>query len=205
MGDLLRAESEKQTQRGAQVRAYVQSGDILPWAIAESIFRDHLEGVSAPLVILDGMPRNLDQVVHLESLLKTRNGEVCRVVFLDVGDDELIRRIKSRFQCAQCGMSCTQVGHDPLPECRLCKGTSFLRRSDDQAGDVLVHRLEVYHQMTRPVMDYYRDRGLLFLLDGTQPIDVLQEQLIQMVKIEMGDVGTTSHAVSDSANAPALS
>lgn len=181
MGDLLREESEKETDRAQIVKSHIESGEILPWNIAESIFRDHLNVIQAPLVIFDGIPRNKDQVKHVEGLLKEYNACISSVIFLDVPEDELVRRIQTRYQCAECGMSYSAKDHSALKICTLCGSCSFSRRSDDREGLVLRRRLEVYHQMTRSLVEYYDNMGILVKIDGMLPVDVIQKDLIEKI------------------------
>lgn len=140
-GEILRRNVAEQTALGRQASPYMDRGDYVPDEIIDDMVRDRLsEPDTKPGFLLDGYPRTLAQVEALAEILSDAGSELDRVVELVVDTEEVVRRLTAR--AAQDG------------------------RSDD-SEDVVRRRLEVYVEQTAPVLDAYRERGLLVRVDGT--------------------------------------
>jgi adenylate kinase len=114
------------------------------------------------------------------------------VIVVDVSDDLLVQRIAGRFTCAKCGESYNDFSRLPKTEgvCDRCGSTSFKRRSDDNP-DTIRERLEVYHKQTKPLIDYYRTRGKLRVIDGELPIDEVKHRVNEIVEGARPDVAAS--------------
>ena len=116
--------------------------------------------------VLDGFPRTAAQAEALDAMLKRRGQALDRVVFLDVGREELLRRLTGRRTCGQCGTAFHVVSAPPRTagRCDECGG-ELIQRSDD-TREAVANRLEVYEKQTAPLLAYYRQRGLLAPVAG---------------------------------------
>jgi adenylate kinase len=128
--------------------------------------------------ILDGFPRTQPQAVALDKML----GEMCRqldgVLYIAVPDEELVRRLSGRWLCRQCQTAYHTVFSPPATEgvCDACGGE--LHQRDDDKPETVRARLEVYRQQTAPLIEYYRDKGLLTEVDGSGDIDAVQAAML---------------------------
>jgi adenylate kinase len=157
-GDILREAQEKGTTLGKKVRAYMDRGQLVPDDVVVGIVQERLRNPDAtPGYILDGFPRTVAQARALDGL-----GErLGAVIALDVPEAELLRRLGGRRTCRACG-TMFHLAFDPprSPDrCDRCGG-ELVQREDDRE-DTIRRRLEVYHEQTAPVLQHYRDAGLL--------------------------------------------
>ena len=129
--------------------------------------------------ILDGFPRTIHQAEKLTEALTGKGGEIDYAVNVDVPDEAIVERMSGRRMCPACGASYHVVNIPPKKEgiCDQC-GAELMIRPDDQA-DTVRKRLEVYHQQTQPLIDYYKEKGLVVDVDGTQPMDVVFQAIVQ--------------------------
>jgi len=178
-GDMLRAAVKAGTPLGQQAKAVMDAGklvsdDLIVAMIAERI----AQADAANGFILDGFPRTVPQAEALDKLLKSKNIKLDKVIEVAVPDARLIERITGRFTCAKCG----EGYHDKFKQpktagvCDVCGGKEFSRRADDNAETVKA-RLKAYHDQTAPLMPYYRDQGLLKVIDGDRAMDVVTGDL----------------------------
>jgi adenylate kinase len=178
-GDMLRAAVAAGSPVGKQAKAVMEAGklvsdDILVGMIEERIGQqDCTKGF-----ILDGFPRTVPQAQALDRLLAAKGIKLDSVIEVQVPDQKLIERITGRFTCKKCG----EGYHDKFKQtrkagvCDACGGTEFVRRADDNAETVKA-RLKAYHDQTAPLLPYYRDKGLLQVIDGDRDIDAVTADL----------------------------
>jgi adenylate kinase len=176
-GDVLRAERASGTALGQKVAAIMDSGGLVPDATMVDVMVGRLLK-SDKGVLLDGFPRTLPQARSLDEALVKAGGRIDAAISLEVPDEVLEERICGRSSCPSCGA----VYHDkfiPPAKAGLCDkdGTVLVRRRDDTA-EVVRQRLAAYHRETEPLVDYYRGRGVLSELNGAQPIEKVEEQLL---------------------------
>ena len=121
--------------------------------------------------ILDGFPRNINQAKELDKLLQAEKIELKGVINIETDDKILIDRIVGRRTCPNCNEGYHIVSKKPLKDgiCDKC-GSALIQRADDNE-DVVKSRLEVYHNETAPLLDYYSKRGLVISVDGMQEIE----------------------------------
>ncbi|WP_170524115.1 adenylate kinase [Ruegeria arenilitoris] len=182
-GDLLRAAVAAGTEAGKAAKAVMEAGDLVSDDIVIAILRDRIaEPDCARGVILDGFPRTTVQAEALDKLLAENGQKVNAAISLEVEDAEMVTRIAGRYTCAMCG----EGYHDQykLPKvdgvCDKCGSTEFSRRADDNA-ETVASRLEAYHEQTAPLIDYYKDRGVLRKLDAMGQIDQIARGLESIV------------------------
>lgn len=183
-GDMLRAAVNEGSHIGQQAKAYMDAGKLVPDELVVDIVFDQIAKVdnNADGFILDGFPRNVNQAEVLDELLRPSGHDINHVIVVEVNDDILVKRISGRFTCAQCGEGYHDVYKQPAVAgvCDKCGGTEFIRRADDNPETVR-SRLEVYHEQTRPLIDYYRATGKMRRVDGEKSIDAVTREIADAI------------------------
>ena len=173
-GDMLRANVKEQTELGKQAKAYMDAGDLVPDELILAMAADRLnEDDAQDGFILDGLPRTLEQAQALDTQLSDMGRRVTAALLIDVPDEEVIRRLSGRRMCVKSGHS-YHVEFDPPKHEGVCDqdGSRLVQRDDDKP-EVIENRLRVYHDKTKPLVDYYDKLGLMRRIDGTrEPADV---------------------------------
>jgi adenylate kinase len=123
------------------------------------------------------------QAEALDAMLETEGKKLDHVIELEVDDAALIERITGRFTCAQCGAGYHDHFKKPLKAgvCDVCESTEFKRREDDKA-ETVSKRLQAYHDMTAPLLPYYRSKGTLKSIDGMAEISAVTKALNGLLK-----------------------
>jgi adenylate kinase len=173
-GDMLRANVKEQTDLGKKAKEYMDAGDLVPDDLIVAMARDRLiQDDAQDGFILDGFPRTVDQAKALDEQLSDLGRRVTAALLIDVPDEELIRRLSGRRMCVKAGHN-YHVEFDPPKHDGICDqdGSRLIQREDDKP-EVIQNRLRVYHEHTKPLVDYYDERGLMRRIDGTRdPADV---------------------------------
>ena len=155
-GDVLRAAVRDGTPRGAEAKAYMDRGDLVPDEVILAIMKEALSKDGARKgSLLDGVVRTLPQAEGLQRVLKELGRKVDAVVSFDIADDELVKRLGGRTVCEKCQTPYT--GKEPGSVCEKCGGR-LVRRKDDEP-EAIRNRLAVYQRQTAPVLDWYRTHG----------------------------------------------
>jgi adenylate kinase len=165
-GDLFRAEMAQETELGKLAKSYISRGDLVPDEVVNDMVRGRMSQRDSEGFILDGFPRTGEQALVLEKLLEELQRPIEVVINLEVPDDVIVERASGRQVCSECGAIYHVKAKPPKTPgvCDVCSGVLSVR-ADDQPETVR-HRLEVYHRVTAPVVAFYRDRGLLQIVDG---------------------------------------
>jgi adenylate kinase len=173
-GDMLRANVKEQTELGKKAKEYMDAGDLVPDDLIVAMARDRLSQDDAQDgFILDGFPRTIDQAKVLDEQLSEMGRRVTAALLIDTPDEEVIRRLAGRRTCVKAGHN-YHVEFDPPKHEGVCDqdGSRLVQREDDKP-EVIQNRLRVYHEHTKPLVDYYDERGLMRRIDGTRdPADV---------------------------------
>ena len=169
-GDMLRENVKEGTELGRKAKEYMDAGDLVPDELIVAMARDRLSQDDArDGFLLDGFPRTLPQADELGEMLDGLGRRITAVLLIDVPDEEVVRRLSGRRVCVKAGHN-YHVEFDPPKHEGMCDqdGSRLVQRDDDKP-EVIQHRLAVYHEKTRPLVDYYDSRGLLRRIDGTRP------------------------------------
>ena len=184
-GDMLRAAVASGTEIGKKAKAVMEKGQLVSDEIVIGIIADRIEEPDAKKggFILDGFPRTVAQAEALEKMLKQHGQKIDAAIEIRVPDDLIVNRIDGRFSCARCGEGYNDHFRRPKVEgrCDVCKGGDFIRRADDNAETVRA-RLATYHAQTAPILPFYKERGLLTVVDGTLPIDEVTKRLKEIIE-----------------------
>ena len=181
-GDIVRAEIQSGSELGQKVQDYNDRGELVPDDIIVEMAKPYLD--DADSWILDGFPRNEAQAKALDKALDELGEDLDAVVALEAPDEALVERLSGRRQSDATG-NIYHVQYDPPPEGGDDPGP-FVQRKDD-AEDAIRRRLEIYHEQTEPLKDYYAERGLLVTIDAEQDIPKVTEDILGAVG-EKGDV-----------------
>jgi adenylate kinase len=173
-GDMLRTNVTEQTDLGKQAKGFMDAGDLVPDDLIVAMAAARLQEADAQDgFILDGFPRTIEQAEALDAQLGKLGRRVTAALLIDVPDEEVIRRLSGRRVCVKSGHN-YHLEFDPPKHEGVCDqdGSRLIQRDDDKP-DVIKNRLVVYHDKTKPLVDFYDRRGLLRRIDGTRdPADV---------------------------------
>ncbi len=183
-GEILRDAIKRGTPLGIQAKSFMEAGKLVPDDVVIGIIRDRLSrSDGADGFILDGFPRTVAQAQALDRmLLDSGAGGIDYVVNFEAPNQEIISRLSGRRTCPDC-QAVYHVEHAPPRQegrCDKC-GAALVQRTDDKP-DTIAARLKVYDQQTSPLVDYYRERGLLRQLDATASIDSVYRNLRSLVQ-----------------------
>lgn len=175
-GDMLREAAAAGTPLGRQARDYMDRGALVPDAVIVGLIAERLAEPDAKAgFVLDGFPRTMAQARALDGLLEERGERLDRVVYLDVPEAELLRRLTGRRSCPGC-QATYHLDSAPPRRPGLCDrcGTALVQRPDDAEATVR-HRLRVYAEQTAPLLEHYRGRGLLATVAGAGAIATIRQ------------------------------
>ena len=177
-GDMLREAVAASTRLGLEAKRYMDQGALVPDEIIVGAMAERLgKADTATGFILDGFPRTIAQAEALERLLKDVGQRLDGVVFFDVSEPELLRRLTGRRVCRECGATFHLISAPPKGDevCDRCGGSLYQREDDSE--QTVRNRLEVYARQTAPLLDYYRQRGRLTSVPGEGSIDLIRRHL----------------------------
>ena len=188
-GDLFRHHLGAGTPLGLRAAEYMNQGLLVPDEVTIDIILEKVLSLeSREGFILDGFPRNRNQAEALEEALDRRSRGLDKVVSMDVPEEELVSRLAGRFVCRECQAPYTitpaheAAGPDgQAPKCERCGGELY-QRADDHP-DAVKKRIEVYYSETFPVLDFYRERGLLVEIPGVDTVDKINRHIM----VELGE------------------
>ncbi|HEX2986773.1 MAG TPA: adenylate kinase [Chloroflexota bacterium] len=186
-GDILRDAVRRETQLGKQARGYMERGELVPDSLVVEVVVERLgQPDVAAGAVLDGFPRNIAQAVALDEALDRRGEKVDVAVYLKVSETELIGRLAARWECGACRAPYHEVTKRPRTAgvCDLCGG-ALVQRADDKPETVR-KRLEVYFEQTAPLLDYYRQKGVLAEVNGEQPIPEVSREVLEAIAVRAG-------------------
>ena len=166
-GDLFRTEMAQGSDLGKLAEEYISHGNLVPDEVVNEIMRVRLAQDDCAHFVLDGYPRTLPQAQTLEDALKEISRPISIAIDIDVPDETIVERAVGRIVCPVCDAIYHLTSKPPrvMGICDNCR-SQLQVRADDQPSTVR-HRLAVYHRITHPVLEFYRERGLLRSVAGT--------------------------------------
>lgn len=182
-GDLLREAVARSTPLGLKAKAVMDEGRLVDDEIMLGIIRDRLSQPDAARgFILDGFPRTVAQADGLAALLEELGQPLDAVVLLDIAREKLFQRLTGRRTCRTCGRVFNVYTHPHVRSeaCPADRPCDLYQRPDDSEATI-GRRLEVYESQTRPLVDYYRRKGLLKVVDGDGELDAVFERLVAAI------------------------
>lgn len=175
-GDIFRANIKNGTELGKEAKKYMDQGLLVPDELTVKILLDRVAKEDCKNgYVLDGFPRNIPQAEVLDRALSELNDKIDYAIDVDVPDENIIKRMSGRRSCPSCGATYHVTNVPPKKEgiCDKCGG-NLVQRDDDQEETVM-NRLNVYHEQTQPLIEYYEKKGILKTVDGTQDMQKVFE------------------------------
>jgi adenylate kinase len=178
-GDIFRKNIADETHLGKRVKEYMDRGDLVPDDITIELIINRLKEADCQEgFLLDGFPRTVRQAEALDGILKTEKRFIDRVLFVTASNEVIIERNCGRRICENCGGS-YHINFSPSKlgdKCEICGG-NLIQREDDTIS-ALNQRLAVYRSQTNPLVTYYKYKGLLSLIDGSHPKEIVFENIL---------------------------
>ena len=161
-GDIFRYNIKENTELGQKAKSYMDAGNLVPDSVTNEMVAERLTHADAKAgFLLDGFPRNVVQAEVLRDILKTAGTPLDAALEFVLDDAEIIRRLSGRRVCRGCGATFHVEFEKPKVDgvCDKCQGELYQRTDDSE--EVIAHRLSVYAEQTKPIIDFYRAEGLL--------------------------------------------
>jgi adenylate kinase len=172
-GDIFRANLKASTPLGLQAKGYMDSGQLVPDEVTNEMVKDRLtHDDTANGFLLDGFPRNTVQAEVLRTYLAEKNIPLDAVLELAIDNEIIIKRLSSRRTCKECGAPASPE----LAQCASCGGQLYQREDDKE--EVIAKRLSVYEEQTAPIVDFYRNAGLLITISAVGEVAEITERSI---------------------------
>jgi adenylate kinase len=186
-GNLFRAALAARTPVGEQARGYMERGELVPDEITIRMFMEELDAPAAERgAILDGFPRTVGQARALDETLAAHGERVRRVVFIDVPDEVLVRRLAGRWVCPTCGTPYHEETDPPRVPGRCDNDGAPLTQRDDDRPEVVRARLEQQVAPMLEVVDHYEAAGVVERVDGAQPIEAVTDEILARLRTAAG-------------------
>lgn len=180
-GDMFRAAMESGTEIGNRARSYMDAGKLVPDEVVLEMVQDCLEQTNCAALgfIFDGFPRTVEQAKRFNATLKQRNEAIDAVVFLSVKEGQIVKRLSGRRLCQESGRVYNiELAPDEWERGEDRKnGCTLVQRNDDKP-DVVKARLHTYHEQTAPLVDYYRELGMLVKIDGEGTVREVFDRIV---------------------------
>ena len=181
-GDIFRANIKNGTELGLKAKSYMDAGGLVPDEITIGMLLDRIHQADCENgYVLDGFPRTIPQAESLTEALKKNGEAIDFAVNVDVPDENIINRMSGRRACLNCGATYHIVYNAPKTEnvCDACGQELVLR--DDDKPETVKKRLDVYHDQTQPLIDYYKNEGVLAEVDGTLDMEDVFQAIVKIL------------------------
>lgn len=177
-GDIFRENIKNGTELGKKAKEYMDAGNLVPDELVCDLVVDRLKQDDCKKgYILDGFPRTIPQAEALTAALAKDDDAIDYALEIFLEDQAIIDRMSGRRVCKSCGATYHVVNIPPKTEgvCDECDGELIVR--DDDAPETVKKRLDVYHEQTAPLIDYYKKQGILKVIDGSKGLDTCFEEI----------------------------
>lgn len=180
-GDLVRSEIARESNLGLSIKKIVESGSYPSDEIIMNIVENKLNQYSQSSRIFDGVPRTIAQTKVLEKLLQNIEQKVDKVIFINISEKDLVERITTRYSCAKCGHIYNKFVTTKISgECNYCKSHDFTYRADDNL-ETLHNRLKIYNDLTKPLIEYYQEKGIFHVISGLEEVTDVSQQIREIL------------------------
>lgn len=167
-GNIIRAALKNGTEMGLKAKSYIDAGNLVPDDVVIGIIKERLnESDCANGYILDGFPRTIPQAEALDDM----GFDINCALSIEVADSEIVKRMSGRRVCEKCGASYHTEYKKPAKEgvCNLCEGKLVIRKDDEP--ETVMNRLNVYHEQTEPLKEYYAAQSKLLIVEGQDKVE----------------------------------
>jgi adenylate kinase len=182
-GDLFRENLANETELGILAKKYMDAGELVPDEVTVAMVEERLARPDcAAGALLDGFPRTIAQAGALEKMLAESGEKIDIVPYIHVAKAVLLRRLAGRWTCRENGHVYHELFNPPRKPGICDIDGSPLYQRDDDTEETQKRRIEVYFEQTAPLLDYYREKGLLVEINGEQPIEQVQQELVNAIR-----------------------
>lgn len=181
-GDIFRANIKNGTELGQKAKTYMDQGLLVPDELVVDLVMDRFAQPDCENgYVLDGFPRTIPQAEALDAALEKAGAKIDYAINVEVPDENIIRRMSGRRACVACGATYHLVHIPPKKEgvCDTCGKELILR--DDDKPETVKKRLDVYHEQTQPLIDYYTEKGALVEVDGTVDMEDVFDAIVKIL------------------------
>src|SRR5699024_9877866 len=181
-GDMFRLAIKNETDLGKQAKAFMDQGELVPDEVTVGIVKERLSQSDAKGgFLLDGFPRTIEQAEALNKIMEDLGSQIDQTINIDVPEEELMNRLTGRRICETCGATYHLVFNPPKEEgiCDLDGGKLYQREDDNP--DTVANRLEVNIKQTTPLLNFYKELGVLSTVDGSKDIDEVFEEIDEIL------------------------
>ena len=181
-GDIFRANIKEGTELGLKAKQFMDQGLLVPDEVTIGMLLDRIHQEDCKNgYVLDGFPRTIPQAESLTEALAGMGEAIDYAIDVDVPDENIVNRMAGRRACLKCGATYHVDFAPPKKEgiCDVCGSELVLR--DDDKPETVQKRLSVYHEQTQPLIDYYKEKGVLHSVDGTQAMDAVFESITEIL------------------------
>lgn len=181
-GDIFRTNIKGGTELGKKAKGFIDKGELVPDEVTIGMLLDRIgEDDCRNGYVLDGFPRTIPQAESLTAALKEMGSRIDYAIDIEVPDEAIVKRMSGRRACPKCGATYHLVYAAPAKPgiCDKC-GTELIIRSDDKP-ETVQDRLNVYHEQTEPLIQYYRTAGVLREIDGTQDLEKVFADVVSIL------------------------
>ena len=181
-GDIFRANLKEETELGKRAKSFMDKGELVPDDITIAMLLDRIHKEDCKNgYILDGFPRTIPQAEALKEALAKKNEKIDLALDVEASDELIIKRMAGRRTCPACGAIYHIVTLPPKTEgiCDRC-GADLIQRKDDNE-ETVKNRLKIYHEVTEPLISYYKQEGILEEIDGAEELDKVFEKVKRII------------------------
>ncbi|MBJ8323304.1 adenylate kinase [Staphylococcus pseudintermedius] len=182
-GDMFRKAIKDETELGKEAKSYMDRGELVPDEVTVGIVKERISEDDAKKgFLLDGFPRTIEQAEALNSILEELGRTIDAVVNIEVSEEELMNRLTGRRICETCGTTYHLVFNPPKVEgiCDIDGGKLYQREDDNP--ETVANRLEVNVKQSKPILEFYNQKGLLKNIDGSKHIDEVTSDVIEILE-----------------------
>lgn len=181
-GDLFRDQVKRKTAIGNLVEKYLEQGKLVPDDVTLEVTKDFLMRNQKKGIIFDGFPRTIGQATGLDKILKQRNDQIDLIVFIELPETEIIKRLTSRRTCLNCNAIFNIEFKPPKRSgiCDICGGKIYQRTDDTEP--VIKQRITVYEKQTKELKDYYQNKDILYEIDGMLGKERVLQEILKLIK-----------------------
>ena len=183
IGALFRTEMAAGSELGRKAESYIKQGILVPNDLTFDMIINRIEQEDCQTrgFILDGFPRSMSQLEFLEKYLKESNTTLDKVIYIDVEEEVIYKRVSGRRLCRDCG-AVYNINSKPSAKgdrCEKCDGELYQRK--DETPEVVATRIKSFKNDTFPILDYYKEKGLVYKVDGNQDLNYTLKQVFEVL------------------------
>lgn len=181
-GDMFRKAIKDETDLGKEAKSYMNRGELVPDEVTVGIVKERISEDDAKKgFLLDGFPRTIDQAESLSQIMSELDREIDAVINIEVPEEELMNRLTGRRICEKCGTTYHLVFNPPKVDgiCDIDGGKLYQREDDNP--ETVSNRLSVNVKQSKPILEYYNNKGVLKNIDGSKDIDEVTKDVIDIL------------------------